>query len=131
MHPTAESSSAVYITPRSQTANRGVRIKNFASLWLLLKGQSLELLLRVNTSIMKEEILSIKGGFTKPKMLTPQSQNFLTLCTNILAKSAPNKKLIKSVHQGPGWVRIMKKIEVENLLTHSLKILEVRYFMMI
>ena len=84
-------------------------MEKFSGLWLLLKGQSLEILLRVNTSIMKEEILSIKGGFTKPKMLTPQSQNFLTLCTNILAKSAPNKKLIKSVHQGPGWVRIMKK----------------------
>ena len=106
-------------------------MEKFSGFWLLLKGQSLEILLRVNTSIMKEEILSIKGGFTKPKMLTPQSQNFLTLCSNILAKSAANKKLIKSVHQGPGWVRIMKKIEVENLLTHSLKILEVRYFMMI
>ena len=34
----------------------GVRIENFAGLWLLLMGQSEEILLGVNTSIMKEKI---------------------------------------------------------------------------
>ena len=50
--PTAESSSAVCITPRSQTAHRGVNIKIFGSLWLLLKGQAGEFFLGVNYSIM-------------------------------------------------------------------------------
>ena len=49
---TAESSSAVCNTPRSQNAHRGVKIEIFGSLWLLLKGQSGEILLGVNYSIM-------------------------------------------------------------------------------
>ena len=36
--PTAESSSVVCITQRSQTAHRKVKIKIFGSFWLLLKG---------------------------------------------------------------------------------------------
>ena len=56
VHHTAESSSAVCITPRSQTAHRRVRIENFEDLWLLLKGESGEILLGVNTYIMKEKI---------------------------------------------------------------------------
>ena len=54
--PTAESSSAVCITPQSQTIHSGVKIEIFVSLWLLLKGQSGKILLRVNTSIMNEKI---------------------------------------------------------------------------
>ena len=45
VHHTTESSSAVCITPWSQTAHPGVKIENFAGLWLLLKGQSGEILL--------------------------------------------------------------------------------------
>ena len=56
VHHTEESSSMVYITLRSQTAHRGVRIKKFAGLWLPLKGQSVEILLGVNTYIGKEKI---------------------------------------------------------------------------
>ena len=48
VHHTAESSSAMCITPRSQNAHLGVKIKIFGSLWMLLKGQSGEILLGVN-----------------------------------------------------------------------------------
>ena len=54
--PTAESSSAVCISPQIQIAHRRVKIEIFVSLWLFLKGQSGEILLRVNTSIMKDKI---------------------------------------------------------------------------
>ena len=40
--------------------------------------------------------------------------------SNILAKAKPNSKIFKPVYQGPGWVRIMKKIVVENIETHFL-----------
>ena len=40
--------------------------------------------------------------------------------SNISAKLKPNLKILKPVLWGPGWVRIMKKIDVENLVTHSL-----------
>ena len=56
VHHTAYSSFAVCITPQSQTARHGVKIEIFASLWVLLQGQSGEILLGVNTSIMKEKI---------------------------------------------------------------------------
>ena len=84
VHPSAKSSSAVCITPRCQASRcasyhgvklrcvhhtaesnctpHGVKIENFAGLWLLLRGQSGEILLGVNTSIMKEKILNIKNG---------------------------------------------------------------------
>ena len=79
VHPTAESSYAMCIPPlsqatrcashcgvklrgvhhtRSQTALGGVKIEIIVSLWLLLKGQSSEILLGVNTSTMKEKIWS-------------------------------------------------------------------------
>ena len=54
VHPSAESSSSVCITRRSQMAHRGVKIEIFVSLWLLLKGQSREILLGVNTSIIDD-----------------------------------------------------------------------------
>ena len=38
----------------------------------------------------------------------------------LLQKSKPNLKILKPVYQGPRWVWIMKKMELENLLTHSL-----------
>ena len=50
--PTAESSYAVCITPLSQNAHRRVKIEIFTSLWVPLKGQSGEILLGVNNSIM-------------------------------------------------------------------------------
>ena len=68
----SDPNTAVRITPQSQTAHLGVWIENFTSLWLLLKGPSGEILLGVNTSIMKEKIWSIKSGFTQPKFFTPQ-----------------------------------------------------------
>ena len=48
------------------------------------------------------------------------SQNVRTWWSNISAKSKPNSKILKPVYQGPVWVRIMKKMEVKNLVTHSL-----------
>ena len=54
--PTAESSSAVCIMPLSQKAHCAVKIKIFANLWLVLKGQWGEILLGVNISIIKEKI---------------------------------------------------------------------------
>ena len=71
-HQTAESNSAVCITPRSQTAHRGVKIEISVSLWLLLNGQSGEILLGVNTSIIKQKIWRKKIWYAKPKILTPQ-----------------------------------------------------------
>ena len=63
---TAESSSAVCILPRSQAplcaSHHGVKLhkaestSKSLSLWLLLKGQSGEILLGMNISIMKEKI---------------------------------------------------------------------------
>ena len=49
---TVESSSSVCIKQRSQNAHCGVKIKIFTSLWVPLKGQSEEILLGVNNSIM-------------------------------------------------------------------------------
>ena len=45
VHHTAEMISAVCITPQRQTAHRGDEIEIFSCLWLLLKGQSGEILL--------------------------------------------------------------------------------------
>ena len=39
----------MFITPRSQTAHHRVKIETFVFHWLLLKGQSGEILLGVNT----------------------------------------------------------------------------------
>ena len=69
MHLTAKSSSAVCIPPPSQTAHCWVQIEIFGSLWLLLKGQSGDILSGVNTSTMKEKNWRIFFFFTK--MLTP------------------------------------------------------------
>ena len=87
VHPTKESSSPLCITPRSQTAHWGVKIKIFESLWLLFVGQSGEILLEVNTSIMIEKIWR-KFLFAKPKILTPRcvwhrGVEFFELCDRI------------------------------------------------
>ena len=52
--------------------------------------------------------------------MTQQSQNFQALRSNISVKLKPNSQMLKPVHQGPGWVRIMKTMEVANLVTHFL-----------
>ena len=70
--PLQSQSAAVWCTLQSQTAHHEVEIEIFACLWLLLKGQSGEILLGVNTSIMKEKIWSINCWFSKPKILTLQ-----------------------------------------------------------
>ena len=117
--------SAVCIKPWSQTAHCGVRIDIFESLSLLLKRQSGKILLWVNKSIMKEKIWRTIFWFAKPKILTlwchaHQSRIFRTLRSTISDKSKLNLKILYPVHQGPIWVRIMKKMEVENLVTHSI-----------
>ena len=133
VHHTMESSdqnfsnsSVVSIPPQSQTAHRGVKrgvkIEIFVILWLLLKGQSGEILLGVNTSIIKEKNWRIFLYLLSLKMcMTLRSRIFWTLWSNISAKSKLISKLLKPVYQEPGWVQIMKKMEVENLVTHSLK----------
>ena len=55
-----------------QTEHREVKIQIFVILWLLLKGQSGEILLGVNTSIMKGKIWRTFVWFAKPKILTPR-----------------------------------------------------------
>ena len=40
--------------------------------------------------------------------------------SNISAKCKLNSKILYPVYPGPRWVQIMKKIKVENLVTHSL-----------
>ena len=74
VHHTVESSSAVCIVPWSQAprcaSHRGVKIKKKSGLGLLVKGQSGEIPLGVNSSIVKEKIWSVQSGFTKPKILT-------------------------------------------------------------
>ena len=69
VHPAAESSSKVCITPQSQTAHHGVKIEILVSLWLLLKGQFGEILLGLNTSIIKEKNWRIFYLFSKPEIL--------------------------------------------------------------
>ena len=87
---TGESSSAVCITLRSQTAHRGVKTEIFGSLWLLLKGQS---------GKSKKELKKF-FWLSKPKILTPllcctlRSQIFRTLWSNIWVKSTPNSKIL-------------------------------------
>ena len=68
------------------------RSKNRTFRWSLVrffKGQSEEILLGVNTSIIKEKISRIKSGFRKFKILTPRSKIFL-----IFVKSKPNSKIL-------------------------------------
>ena len=123
VHPTAESSSVVCITPRSQIAHCRVKIEIFVSLQLLLKGQSGEILLGANTSIIRENSIKVwKSGLTKLKILTPgchahRGVEIFKLCDRI---SKLNSKILMFIYQGPGWVHIMKKMEVKNLVTHSL-----------
>ena len=129
VHHTVESSCAVCIIPRSQdplcashrrVKHVGARIEIFVSLWLPLKGQSGEILLGVNTSIIKEKITSKKSGFTKPKSLTPLCHThahcgvkFFELCDRI---SKQNRNRIQKSDGFELW----KKIEGKNLVTHSL-----------
>ena len=44
--------------------------------------------------------------------IIPRSQKFRTLRLNISAKWKRNSKILKPVYERPGWVRIMKKIEM-------------------
>ena len=83
---------------------------NAASLWLLLKGQPEEILLGVNTSIMKENI-SIKCWFANHKILTPPCHEHrgVNFMIDISAKSKPSSKILKPVYQGPGWIQWRKK----------------------
>ena len=144
VHHTAVSSSAICITPRSQTAHHRVRIKFFESLWLLLKGQSGEILLGLNISIMKAKIWRNKFWFAKPKMFTPQLSLALTHSMGTHQKDVAesrchahrrveffeifdriswrNRNQIRKyrVYQGPRWIQVIKQIKVENLVTHSL-----------
>ena len=52
--------------------------------------------------------------YSNPLFKESVSLDFLT------SKSKPNSKIIRPDYQWPGWVRIMKKMEDENLVTHSL-----------
>ena len=122
VHPTAESSSVVW----SQTAHHGVKIEIFVSLWLLSKGQSREILLGVNTSIMNERIWRTFVWFAKPNMLTPgchahREVEFFKLCDQISQQNwNQTQKNVNLFIRGPVGFASWKKLEVENLLTHSL-----------
>ena len=76
---------------------------------------------------MKEKIWSIKSGFTKPKGFTPRysimhtaESNYSNFVIEYLAKSKPNSKYFALFIRGPDAFESSKKIEVENLVTHSL-----------
>ena len=57
VHPSAESTDPNFSQKNLQCATHcGVIIEIFESLWLLLKGQSGEIHLGVNTSITKEKV---------------------------------------------------------------------------
>ena len=104
VHHTEESSFAVCITPLSQTAHRGVRIENFGGLWLLLKGQSGEILYEVNTFIMKEKIWRTFFWFAKPKILNPRCDvncrvEFFELWDRISRRN--RNRIRKPVYPGP------------------------------
>ena len=63
--------------------------------------------------------------FAKPKILTPcchahHRVKFLSFVIEYLGKIELNSKIFKPVYQGPGWAQIMKKMEFENLVAHSL-----------
>ena len=112
------------ITQRGQTAHCGVRIQNFAGLWLLLKGQSDKIHLLVNTSIMSESILS-KKSIKRTQTLwchacTPRSHNFRILLSDILAKLKDWIRKYILYIRGLDGFKSGKKIEVENLVTPSL-----------
>ena len=120
---TAESSSAVCILPRSQAplcaSHHGVKLhkaestSKSLSLWLLLKGQSEEILLGMNISIMKEKIRRNLFDFLSlnfdPWCHVRWSRIFRTLWSNFSAKSKPNLKILQPVYQGPRWVQIINK----------------------
>ena len=112
VHHTAESSSAVCIPPRSQTAHHRARIKIFESLWLLLKGQSGEILLGVNTSIMKEKIWRIKFWFAKPKFWLCDVMHSAHRCVDFFKlchwKSWRNKKYLRLFIRCPNGVESWK-----------------------
>ena len=48
-------------------------------------------------------------NFDSAVSCTPRSRIFLTLSSNISAKSKPNSKMFYTVYQGPRWVRIIAK----------------------
>ena len=134
MHHTMESSdpnTAVRITPQSQTAHLGVWIENFTSLWLLLKGPSGEILLGVNTSIMKEKIWSIKSGFTQPKFFTPQCHahrgvEFFKLCNWISRRNRNRiRKYFTLFIRGPDGFESWKKWQSKISWTLPLKYWEI------
>ena len=100
------------ILPQSQTAHRRVKIKIFVSLWLLLKGQSGEILLEVNTSTMKEKIwriffyeLSLKFWLCYV-WRTPRSRNFRTLWSNISCLSEKKSMYSVSFQNSFSWILI-------------------------
>ena len=89
---------------------------------MFLRQVKILILIPMNTSITKEKIWSLKCWFTKKIFFisaacsTPRRQ----LCDR---KSRRNLnqilKYFQPVYQGLRWVRIMKKVEVENLVWHT------------
>ena len=64
-----------------------------------------------------KNLVSLK--FWLHRVIHTTELNFSNLVIEYLGESKPNSKILWPVYQGPGWVRIMKKIEVENLVTHT------------
>ena len=52
---------------------------------------------------------------------TLRSQHYQTFWSNISSNLKPNSKILKPVYQRPEWVRTWEKLEVENLVAHSLQ----------
>ena len=93
----------------------------FVRLWLLLKGQSGEILLRVNTSIMKEKLLyllSLKFGLHG--VVHTAESNFSNFVNEYLGEIETEFENTLACLSGAQIGSKRKKMEVENLVTHSL-----------
>ena len=86
---------------RAQSDLRGYKIEFFTCLWLLLKRQSGEILLGVNTSIIKEKNWSIKFWFI---------ENIVFFISAVCCTPRKlNSKILQPFYQRPKWGWIMKK----------------------
>ena len=126
----------VCIAPRSQSpwcsSHRGVKLHtaeselkmSLASAWLLLKGQSGEIILSVNTSIMREKIWITKCWFAKSKILTPRfhAHRGDRIFQYLGEIEIEFENTSACVYQGPAWIPIMEKNVLPTIILHKLKI---------
>ena len=124
---TTETISSMCNIPRRYIAHCRIKIVIFTCLWLLLKRQQgeIEILLGVNTSTVSwrkrfEEIFFIcqEFFFITTMCCTPWRQ----LC-DLISRRNRNwiRKYFSLFISGPDGFKSWKKLEAENLVTHSLR----------